>query len=106
MRLKSWYMFTVFAVAPLPAYAQNLPARAVADLSASSGEIIVTARKRDETLISVPVAVTALNSDMLEARAINSADDIARLVPGMVLGEGGGTLQGGALSLRGIGAAE
>lgn len=69
-------------------------------------EILVTARKRDETLISAPVAVTAVTGTTLERRGINNMDGLARLVPQLVVGEGGGTVQGGIIALRGIAGAE
>ncbi len=70
------------------------------------GEIIVTARKRNETLISVPVAITAVTANELSRSAINGTDALARKIPGLVVGEGGGTVQGGSISLRGISAAD
>lgn len=70
------------------------------------GEIIVTARKRNETLQDVPVAITAVTSAELSRNAINGVDSLARKIPGLVVGEGGGTVQGGSISLRGISAAD
>jgi iron complex outermembrane receptor protein len=64
-------------------------------------DIIVTARKRDETSIAVPVTITAVGREELEKRNITSIDDVARLVPSLVVGEGV-TVQGGNLVLRGI----
>ena len=69
-------------------------------------EIIVTARKRDERLIDVPVAVVAVTSAELSRSAINGTDALARKIPGLIVGEGGGTVQGGSISLRGISAAD
>ena len=70
------------------------------------GEIIVTARKRNESLIEVPVAITAVTASELSRSAINGTDALARKIPGLVVGEGGGTVQGGSISLRGISAAD
>lgn len=69
-------------------------------------DIVVTARKREETLISVPVAVTAVTAAQLEQRGVNSIDGLARLVPQLIVGEGGGTIQGGNIVLRGISGAD
>lgn len=71
-----------------------------------SGEIIVTARRRDEKLIDVPVAITALSGADITRSAINGTDALARKIPGLVVGEGGGTVQGGSIALRGISAAD
>lgn len=67
-----------------------------------TGDIVVTARKRDETSIAVPVVLTAVSGAELERRAINNADSLARLVPGLTISEGGGTVQGGTIALRGV----
>ena len=69
-------------------------------------DIIVTARKRDERLIDVPVAITAVTSSELSRSAINGTDALARKIPGFIVGEGAGTVQGGSISLRGISAAD
>ena len=72
----------------------------------SDTEIIVSARKRQETLIAVPVAITAVTATELSRSAINGTDALARKIPGFVVGEGGGTTQGGSIALRGIAAAD
>jgi iron complex outermembrane receptor protein len=46
-------------------------------------EITVTARKVEESLKDVPLAITAFDSDAIEAAAITSLGDIADLTPGL-----------------------
>lgn len=46
-------------------------------------EIIVTARKREETLIDVPVAVSVLTSKDIEARGVQNLYDVALFTPGL-----------------------
>lgn len=72
----------------------------------SDAEIIVTARKRDETLISVPVVVTAIGASTLSARGITNLDGIARITPQLIIGNQGGAIQGGNISIRGIAGAD
>lgn len=96
---------TAIAV-PSMAYAEDAQVGADTADNTPSSEIVVTARKKAETLISVPVAVSAVTASSLETRAVSSIDDIVRFVPGVIVGGGGGTLQGGPLVMRGIGAAE
>ena len=51
---------------------------------ANSGNvIIVSARKRDENLQDVPIAITALSSDALEEANAYGLEDVAELTPGM-----------------------
>ncbi|MCW1385015.1 TonB-dependent receptor [Novosphingobium sp. KCTC 2891] len=89
----------------VPAIAQEQAAE-TASAQVDDGAIIVTARKRSETLISVPVAITAVSAAELNRSAINGVDALARKIPGFVIGEGGGTVGGGSISLRGISASE
>ena len=91
----------VAATAGAPAYAQ------VSDTgSGEITEIIVTARKREETALQVPVSVTALSADQLQNFAVNNVDSMARAVPSLIIGEGGGTVQGGIVSIRGLAGAD
>ncbi len=47
-------------------------------------EVIVTARKKEESLQDVPVAVSAVTSSMIEDLNINGLEDIAKLTAGML----------------------
>ena len=46
-------------------------------------EIVVTARKREESLQDVPVAVTSINGDNLQKQGIRNTQDLGRLVPNL-----------------------
>lgn len=49
----------------------------------ASGEIIVTAQRRAETLERTPVAVTALSADSLQKRTIVTESDLLTAAPGL-----------------------
>ncbi len=85
--------------APTVAEAQ---ASSNAGSSAGADDIIVTARRRDETSIAVPVVLTAVTGAELQHRGINSLDSVAQLVPGLTLLESGGSRQGGTIAMRGV----
>src|SRR5260370_39593451 len=51
------------------------------DLELSEG--VVTARKRSETLQSVPVAITAFSADKQEALGIQTLQDLSAHTPGL-----------------------
>lgn len=52
--------------------------------SASSvGDIIVTARRREETLQSTPLAMSAITSEELESARIERLSDLAKIAPGL-----------------------
>jgi len=66
-------------------------------------EVIVQARRRDENLQQVPVAVTALDSDEIEVRNIQSTEDLNGRVPAVAVN--GGNFFGratGSFRVRGI----
>ena len=65
------------AMLPMSALAQSGSA---ADLA----EIVVTARKREESLQDVPIAVTAFSSEQLVKRGISELEDVAMATPGLV----------------------
>lgn len=46
-------------------------------------EIVVTARKREERLIDVPVSVSALTADAIALRGIKTLEDLALYTPGL-----------------------
>ena len=56
-------------------------------------EIVVTARKREESLMEVPLAITAFTSAMIEAAGIDSLAEVSLYTPGLfsVTQVGGGS---------------
>ncbi len=65
-------------------------------------EIIVTARKREETLMDVPVIETAITQSKLENLQTVDITDLANIVPGLQFGRNLLSI-GTQVSLRGIG---
>lgn len=47
-----------------------------------SGEIIVTAQKRSESVRDVPMSMTALSGDALKSLGVNRTEDLAKVIPG------------------------
>jgi iron complex outermembrane receptor protein len=71
---------------PATALAQTAPAPTPGATDAQTNavdDIIVTAQKREESLQSVPVAVTAFSGDTLTDRGISDPQALVRLVPNM-----------------------
>lgn len=52
-------------------------------------EVIVTAQKREQRLIEVPVAITAISGVDLQQRGLSSVQDISFAVPGLTMREDG-----------------
>jgi iron complex outermembrane receptor protein len=74
------------------------------DQEAATGldEVVVTARRRDEAPIAVPVSVTVLGAEQLRTLAVDSLQDLRAVTPGISVGEVSGGV-GGTVSLRGVG---
>lgn len=71
------------------------PALAQSDASADAADdfgdaIVVTARRREENLQDVPIAIAALAGDELAERAIYNENDLQTSVPGLVIRQNGG----------------
>lgn len=64
-------------------------------------EIVVTARKRSETLKDVPVAASAVTGDLIEQRGLSSVKDIAALTPGLNINSDG--IGRAFIAIRGVG---
>jgi len=94
----------------MPATAQTA-AQAPADQQARAAaqgnlleEVVVTAaRKRSENVQTVPVAVTAINQDMLVAEHVTNLSNIARLAPNLQMSHQVGTDDVVTIYMRGFG---
>lgn len=54
-------------------------------------EVVVTARRREENLQDIPISVVALGAEELEARGIETIEDLNAMVPNVALFGGGAT---------------
>ncbi|RYE50490.1 MAG: TonB-dependent receptor [Hyphomicrobiales bacterium] len=86
------------------AVAQEAPSAASSERVGNSAleEIVVTARKREESLISVPVAVTALSATDINRYAASDLTKIAQLAPQVIIQRSGGSGSGAVIAIRGI----
>lgn len=78
---------TNISILILSASVLSSPAYARADTSSSNsgelGEIVVTAQKRQEDLQKVPLSITALSSQQLQASGIIDTSQLAAAVSGV-----------------------
>lgn len=87
------------------AYAQDAAPAADSrtEVPANKGEIVVTARKREETLTDVPLTITAITEDQLDKANVDDVSDLAQQTPGLSFRQGFGRTgagQGGDASSR------
>lgn len=94
MKRKTLVMCTAVHAA-LAGMANVHAAPASSATTAASGieEVIVTARKTEESVQAVPVSVNALSADSIQKQAILSVADLRSSVPGLYIGT---NPQGGA----------
>lgn len=84
------------AVQAVPAWAQ--------DAVSGPEEVIVTARKREESILKVPVIVSVIGKESLEKFQVGDMYAIAAHAPGLQIGDNVGA-NGSQISLRGVGTA-
>jgi len=96
----AWLSAPLVAVCvPSAATAQTAPA-AQADAGTA---IVITANRRTQTVDTVPMAVTALSADAMDAAAVRDTQDLTRLAPGLVITVGGAEATSSTIRLRGVG---
>ena len=66
-------------------------------------QVTVTARKRDESLLDVPISITAVSQDAMERNGLRSVADVAATVPGLNINSD--SVGRAFVSIRGIGTA-
>ena len=91
------------AFAASPAFADDAVATGASSAAASGSDIIVTARRKEESLQSVPVSITALSQKDLTERSVTSAADLAKLATGLVVAADSGNPSVITFSIRGRG---
>lgn len=87
-----------------PAFAQDT-ADAGSQEYQSANDIVVTATRRNETVQDVPLAVTAVPSDLLENAGVQDIKGLEQLAPSLQTTTGQSAATGSSLSIRGIGTA-
>ncbi|WP_366484387.1 TonB-dependent receptor [Brevundimonas sp.] len=71
--------------------------------TATVDDIVVTARRRDESLQDVPVAVTAVSGEQLEAKGAADITELARSTPSLTLNAARGSNSTLISFIRGVG---
>ncbi len=103
---------TVSALAiAVPAFAQDTspaqsttPQDTTADPAATTNDdIVVTAQRRQERVVDVPISITVASQGQLERQQVNTVNDLARISPSLEIQQAPGQNTGGGGSIRGIG---
>ena len=73
------------------------------DMTPLLEEVVVTARKREETVLDAPLSITALGAGQIEERKIRGLTDLAVSMPNVALDDVGTTRGIANFSMRGLG---
>ena len=83
------------------------PESASGGSAVNPGEIVVTAQFRSQRLQDVPLAITAVNSALLEARSENNIAQVAKQTPSVLINPAGGAFGPSITAfIRGVGQAD
>jgi len=81
---------TALCSLPAVAMAQTTPAPTQEPVASQVDDIVVTARRREERLQDVPLAVTAVSPELLEQQNITSVSGLRTMAPSLVIVPGAG----------------
>ncbi|MEA1941106.1 MAG: TonB-dependent receptor [Pseudomonadota bacterium] len=76
-------LLTTAACLAAPAWAQDAPAPEGAEARADQDVILVTARRREESMQDVPVSVSAVSAEDLERQGITNTVELDEIVPNL-----------------------
>ncbi|QNA86314.1 TonB-dependent receptor [Sphingomonas sp. So64.6b] len=90
------------------AHAQDVPVEQASTDNGIGGDIVVTARKREETLSDVPISAAAIDSNIIEKSSIADIFETQYIVPGLLIDKGNGnentvTIRGAGSAVLGVG---
>lgn len=91
------------ALLPATAFGQGSSVQTEASVSNDLGDILVTARRREETAQTVPVAITAMSSKMLVEQRISTGQDLQGKVPSLAVSPSGQSRDVESITIRGQG---
>ena len=81
---------SIALMAPVCAQAQSAPvAEGASAPDSGNGDIVVTARRKSESLSKVPLSVSALSADSLARQGVHNESDLQSAVPGFAARETG-----------------
>lgn len=82
----------------------TLPAPVVlAETSAEVEEIIVTARKREERLMDVPISAAFMSDEEIDRYRTRDLAELTQRIPGVAISHASGGGAGGNMAIRGVG---
>jgi iron complex outermembrane recepter protein len=68
----------------------------------AQGDIVVTAQRREQRLQDVPINITAMSGEQLNARGVTSTQDLGKISPGVIVSQFGGVPSVLTVNIRGV----
>ena len=96
---------SLIGVLSIGAWVSDGAAVFASERSAILEEVIVTARKKDESIQDVPLAVTAI-TDQLREGSVRRLEDIQAFAPNLFINRTPGIASGAAITIRGVASLE
>ncbi|MFN7180619.1 TonB-dependent receptor [Hyphomonas sp.] len=92
------------ALTPVAAFAQeDAAAEPAAQEDRRLGTVVVTAQRREENLLDVPLSVSAFSGDLLAGLGVQTLDEVAKISPNVTLEVSRGTNNTLSAFIRGVG---
>lgn len=86
---------------PFAAMAQDSSEKSSArEQRAADTDIIVTATRREETVLEVPLSIAAYSQETLDLKGVRNIDDLSRITPGLTITSGFGGIK--YIAVRGL----
>ena len=98
---RSWAAQLSCSAATLALAGGAAHAQAASDAPVGLNDIVVTAEKRDTTIQTAPLAITAIDGNRLREANVNELNDLNGLVPGLTIAKNEGAER--VVTIRGIG---
>jgi len=98
-----WAVLAATALNSSVVMAQEAGESPAADSAApAEGDIVVTAQRREERLVDVPISVSAVSSAAIDRAQVRNVSDIATIVPNIQINETIGNSFGPLITIRGL----
>lgn len=91
------------ALTPVAAFAQGEAEEAGASEERRFGAVVVTAQRREENLLDVPLSVSAFDGQLLADLGVQTLDEVAKISPNVTLEVSRGTNNTISAFIRGVG---
>lgn len=95
-------LMTALAAEPALAQEASSEIKNTNETETDSGEILVTAQRREERLQDVPISITAVGSEEIARRQVADISQLTGAIPGLTIGGAAGSNASNIITIRGV----